>query len=58
MPRKNNRDVQFQVTARLNHEAYVESLRDGRKQRSSTFAPGKGKGAYVRKAKYGNRWED
>jgi hypothetical protein len=57
MPRKNNRDVQFEVTARLNHEAVVDGLRDGRKQpRAATFASPKGKGSYKRKGKYGNDW--
>lgn len=32
-------------------EDYLESLRDGRKQRAQTFKPKKGKGSYDRKNK-------
>lgn len=35
-------------------EDYVDSLRDGRRQRSNTFRPKKGKGSYQRKSKHGD----
>jgi hypothetical protein len=55
MPRKNNRNLQREVNARLAHEAYVSDLKEGRKQRSASFATPK---QYKRKGKYGKSWED
>lgn len=54
--RNNNRSFQRAIHARLNHDDYVDSLRENRFQRSNVFRPGRGKGAYRRKNKYPNQW--
>jgi hypothetical protein len=56
MPRRHNRisDTEFQrrVERRLEHEAYVHDLAEGRRQRAVTFTPSKGKGSYTRRTKH------
>jgi stalled ribosome alternative rescue factor ArfA len=52
MPRKNKRTEMRIVSDRMMHENYVSDLAEGRKQRSNTFTPGRGKGSYKRKDKY------
>jgi len=59
MPRRNKRSLQREVLARMAHDEHVSRLRDGVRQRSQSFRPGKGKGAYSRKGKYPQQqWED
>lgn len=53
MPRRNNRlPLQVEVERRLAHEAYVIALVEGRRERSVTFRPGRGKGSYTRRTKH------
>lgn len=49
VPSLNDRSLRRQAA----HAGYVEMLRDGRKNRATTFKPAKGKGSYTRKAKHG-----